>query len=47
MLAYSDLSIEQIAESLGYTDANYFARYFRSKLGKTPSAFRQQAKRVH
>ena len=46
LLAYSDLSIEQIAEVLGYTDANYFARYFRSKVRKTPSAFRQQAKKV-
>lgn len=46
LLAYSDISIEQIAEGLGYTDANYFARYFRSKMRKTPSAFRQQAKKV-
>ncbi|HEY1080152.1 MAG TPA: AraC family transcriptional regulator, partial [Bdellovibrio sp.] len=46
LLAYSDLSIQQIADGLGYSDANYFARYFGAKVRKTPSTFRKQAKKL-
>nr|WP_295905587.1 helix-turn-helix domain-containing protein [uncultured Bdellovibrio sp.] len=46
LLAYSDLSITEIADALGYQDANYFSRFFRVKTQKTPAAFRQYAKKV-
>lgn len=46
LLAYSDLSIGEISEALGYQDANYFSRFFRMKTKKTPLAFRQDAKRI-
>lgn len=41
-LGYSNLSIAEISERLGFEDANYFSRLFRLKTGVTPGAFRQQ-----
>lgn len=41
-LGYSNLSIAEISERLGFEDANYFTRLFRLKTGVTPGAFRQQ-----
>jgi AraC family transcriptional activator of pobA len=41
-LAYTDISIAGIANSLGFADASYFARFFRRFEGITPSAFRRQ-----
>ncbi|WII72854.1 helix-turn-helix domain-containing protein [Bdellovibrio sp. 22V] len=46
LLAYSDLSVGEIAETLGYEDPNYFSRFFRMKTKKTPLAFRKAAKKV-
>lgn len=43
-LLYSDLDIKQIAATLGYTDAAYFARFFMRHVGQTPTAFRQQGR---
>ena len=42
LLAYSSLSIKEIAYHLGYDDPAYFHRLFSSKLGYTPSAFRKK-----
>lgn len=44
-LGYSNLSIAEISERLGYDDANYFTRFFRMKTGVTPGQFRDQALR--
>jgi AraC-like DNA-binding protein/mannose-6-phosphate isomerase-like protein (cupin superfamily) len=41
-LGYSNLSIAEISERLGFEDANYFTRLFRMKTGMTPGNFRQQ-----
>lgn len=46
LLAYSVLSVGEIADALGYQDANYFTRFFRMKTKQTPLAFRQYAKKV-
>jgi len=43
-LLYSDLDIKQIAATLGYTDAAYFARFFMRHVGQTPTAFRQHGR---
>lgn len=43
-LAYSDLSISEIAARLGFEDANYFSRFFRLKTKRSPGAFRKKAK---
>ena len=40
LLVQTSLSIEAIAESLGYQDTSNFSRTFRRWLGITPSAFR-------
>lgn len=41
-LAYSTMSVQQIAYSLGYDDAAYFSRFFRKQTGHTPSKFRER-----
>jgi AraC family transcriptional regulator, transcriptional activator of pobA len=44
LLAYSDLSIAQIAYALGFEDPNYFARFFKKATGLSPMAFREKAR---
>jgi AraC family transcriptional activator of pobA len=39
-LAYTSMSIKQIALDLGFSDAAYFARFFQRLAGCTPSAWR-------
>ncbi len=39
-LASSNTSIQEIAESIGYTDNHYFSRIFKKTYGMTPSAYR-------
>ena len=34
-------SINQIAEDIGFSDANYFIRVFRKEVGMTPSKYRR------
>ena len=41
LLIESDLSVEEIALSLGYSDYRSFNRIFRGQTGKTPSDFRK------
>lgn len=42
-LAYSNLSVSQIAYGLGYEDPAHFSRVFRRATGLSPSAFRKKA----
>ena len=44
-LAYTTLSIKQVAFDLGFTDAGYFTRFFERECGETPSRWRQQVLR--
>ena len=41
-LAYTALSIKQIAGGLGFADAGYFSRFFQRHAGCAPSAWRQR-----
>jgi transcriptional regulator GlxA family with amidase domain len=41
MLVTTDLTIEEIASALHYTDAAYFCRCFASRFGTTPARYRQ------
>ena len=41
MLGGSDLSIAQVADSLGFASQSHFTRAFRTFTGQTPSAWRQ------
>ena len=42
-LAYTTLSIKQIALDLGFGDAGYFTRFFQRLSGRTPTQWRLQA----
>lgn len=41
LLYETDLQMKEIAEQLGFTSAGYFGRFFKSKLGITPHAYRE------
>lgn len=45
LLRESALTIDQIAQALGYRDTPFFSRQFKSKTGTTPSAFRDASRR--
>ncbi|MFD2937642.1 helix-turn-helix domain-containing protein [Spirosoma flavum] len=48
LLYYSDLSLKEIADSLGFDDATYFNRLFSKVIGVSPGTFRKQGeKTVH
>lgn len=42
LLSSSNLSIEDIAEEVGYVDAFYFSRVYKKATGLSPSEFRRQ-----
>jgi len=41
-LLYTEQPISEVAYSLGFEDPAYFSRFFSSRTGRTPSAFRAQ-----
>jgi AraC family transcriptional regulator, transcriptional activator of pobA len=41
LLTFSDLTIGQISDNLGFDDAAYFARYFRKATNLSPSDFKE------
>ncbi len=43
-LIFGDMSMEQIAYGLGFSDAAYFTRFFRKEVGQSPSQFRLAAR---
>ena len=42
MLEIEDLSVEAIANEVGYEDASFFGRLFRRKVGLTPTQYRRR-----
>ncbi len=42
-LAYTSMSIKQVAHGLGFGDAGYFTRFFQRLTGQTPSAWRARS----
>jgi AraC-like DNA-binding protein len=42
LLMNSDLSIKEIASLSGFEDEQYFCRFFKKAMGKTPSSYRKQ-----
>jgi len=42
LLATSDLMMYEIAEAIGYPDAQYFSTVFKRQIGTTPTEFRSQ-----
>ncbi|TVR03620.1 MAG: response regulator [Spirochaetaceae bacterium] len=45
LLREGQFSIKEIAARVGYTDANYFARMFKRRMGETPSGYRRRMRR--
>jgi AraC family transcriptional regulator, transcriptional activator of pobA len=43
-LIFGEMSVEQIAFGLGFSDAAYFTRFFRKEVGQAPSQFRVTAR---
>ena len=43
LLAHSTLSVQHVAEALGYTNAFHFSRVFTKQYGKPPSQWRHRA----
>lgn len=41
LLNFSELSVSQIADQLGFEDSSYFARYFKNQIGVSPQEFRK------
>lgn len=42
MLVDTDIPVARIAEAVGYSNANYFVRYFKQHNGMTPGTYREQ-----
>ncbi|WP_159470338.1 AraC family transcriptional regulator [Dyadobacter sp. 3J3] len=40
LLQFSELTVSQIADQLGFEDSSYFARYFKKQIGLSPIDFR-------
>lgn len=47
LLMYSDLSLNEVAEIVGYTDASHFLKAFTSKEGVTPNEYRKAYQNSH
>jgi AraC family transcriptional activator of pobA len=45
-LAHTDLSMAEIASRLGFKDASYFSRFFKSRCGQTPTVYKASKSRV-
>jgi AraC-like DNA-binding protein len=43
LLAQTDLSVSEIADSLAFPDMYYFSNIFKMKVGKSPSQYRSSA----
>ncbi len=41
LLHFSELTVSQIADQLGFEDSSYFARYFKKQIGLSPQDFRK------
>lgn len=41
-LLYSSMTVSQISDYLGFTDATYFSRFFRRSTGASPRGFREK-----
>lgn len=46
LLAYSDLSVTEVALELGYEDPNYFTRFFKLKTKTNPGKFRHKVRHI-
>ncbi len=47
LLFHSDLSVKEIAETLGFDDAQYFNRIFSKVIGMSPGTFRKKGETAY
>ncbi len=47
LLGYTDLTVDEIAERVGFTYPNHFVRFFRRKEGQTPTNYRNSFNEVN
>lgn len=47
LLSEENISVSKIAAQVGYTDANYFTKAFRNKIGMSPSEYRKKRRTVY
>lgn len=45
-LDFSDMKVSDIARILGYADTQYFVKYFKKKVGVSPSNYRKQCRQT-
>ena len=45
LLSGTEMSVEEIARSVGFSDSSYFARAFKKQTGATPTEYRNAFKR--
>ena len=45
LLSFSDYTVAEISEQLGYCDDNYFSAVFKKEFGISPTQYRQKQKR--
>lgn len=43
-LSFTELALYEIAKKYGFTDATYFTKIFKSRIGTTPLKYRHQTK---
>lgn len=43
LLAFTEMPVAQVAQTLGFDDAQYFSRFFARRSGLAPSVYRQRA----
>ncbi len=41
-LVYTTMTVNQVSDSLGFSEPAYFSRFFKRATGQSPSQFRQQ-----
>jgi AraC family transcriptional activator of pobA len=46
LLLYSDLTVAEVADRLGFGDPAYFSRFFRREAGSAPAAYRAQKRQA-
>lgn len=46
LLQTTDLTVEEISNQLGFSSSSYFRRVFCKQVGKTPSQYRKEARRI-
>ena len=46
MLKYTSASVEEISTELGFANAAYFRKIFKSHTGKTPLKIRKESKHI-